>query len=234
MTVRLVTFDAFNTLFRLKKPVGTLYAQHLRQLGHAVPSDAAVTRSFGAAYKRAALSAPHFGHATAGGYRAWWTRVITDTLATTGLPNPDTATVESLINLFATKDPYEVEKSAIPLIAHLKHRGCTVGVLSDSDDRTIKIMAELGFKNLVDFYCLSHQIGASKPSPLMYEAALRLAAAASRHGERIHSHEACHVGDDIERDYEGARACAWNAILWKNEGTASLEKVVLNELDAIK
>ncbi|KAJ3227600.1 hypothetical protein HDU81_006575 [Chytriomyces hyalinus] len=119
MTVKLITFDAFNTLFRPKKPVGTLYAQHLRQLGHNVPSDAPVTRSFVTSYKRAALASPHFGYGTAGGYHTWWTRVIVDTLATAGLPKPDNATIESLINLFSTKEPYEVEVSAIPLITHL-------------------------------------------------------------------------------------------------------------------
>jgi putative hydrolase of the HAD superfamily len=61
---------------------------------------------------------------------------------------------------------------ALPSIAELKARGIRVGVVSNCDHSTRPIVDRLGVAEAVDAVLLSFEVGAAKPDPEIYLAAL--------------------------------------------------------------
>ena len=76
---RLITLDSTGTLMRLRRPVGQLYLEALRRAGaERCPPAAVLTARFKAAL---GAGAPAFGAGEPGGCRAWWRRVVAETVA---------------------------------------------------------------------------------------------------------------------------------------------------------
>jgi putative hydrolase of the HAD superfamily len=73
-----------------------------------------------------------------------------------------------------------------------------LAVISNFDGRLRMILEHLGVSQFFSHVFLSSEIGADKPDPEIYRRALQLSGAAAD--------KTLHVGDDPERDWEGARS----------------------------
>ena len=132
----------------------------------------------------------------------------------------------------------------------------TTGIISNSDDRVPSVLSSLGLRISskrhgvavspemerrneafhIDLVAMSYDVGFSKPTPEIFNAALHLSGQ-----EILADSQLIHVGDNIEQDCHGAMNAGWQAIILANrrsedsatvpEGIVSLQD--LDELSAI-
>jgi FMN phosphatase YigB (HAD superfamily) len=115
-----------------------------------------------------------------------------------------------------------------------------VGVITNSDDRIPGILESLGLKvgskrfgqtgqyspqpnvnNDIDFVVHSYDVGHEKPDKRIFDAATCvLSELLVRDGKGLTSNdfEKLYVGDDAEKDHEGATAAGWHAVLVDRNG----------------
>ena len=94
---------------------------------------------------------------------------------------------------------------ATSTLAKLKEMGLATGVLSNLNEDLSPLVAELGVAGYLDVLVTSKEVGAEKPDPRMFQAALKRA--------DVQPGEAVHVGDQYHSDVGGARAVGINAVL---------------------
>ena len=95
---------------------------------------------------------------------------------------------------------------AVGLLQELRRRGFTVGAISDWEATLPVLLAELGIGPLLDALTVPETVGVTKPSPRLFQEALRQADAAPE--------SSLHVGDWYELDVAGARAAGMSALLF--------------------
>jgi len=87
----------------------------------------------------------------------------------------------------------------------LKQQNYILGLLTNLDSDMVSICRELGLESYLDFVVTSKEVGADKPKPPIFLAALDKAG--------VNASEAVHVGDQYKLDVVGARAVGINPIL---------------------
>jgi putative hydrolase of the HAD superfamily len=100
---------------------------------------------------------------------------------------------------------------ACEALAIARERRQRVIVVSNWDFSLTEVLDRIGLAALVDGVVISAVLGVRKPSPAIFEAALKLAGAART--------EAVHVGDSVEEDVDGARAAGIEAVLLRRDGS---------------
>lgn len=98
----------------------------------------------------------------------------------------------------------------LPALDMLKLQGMTLGVLSNINRDMDKLSQELGLAPYLDFTVTSGDVGAGKPHPPIFLAALERAG--------VEPHEALHVGDSYTSDVQGARGVGINPLLLDRDG----------------
>jgi len=94
---------------------------------------------------------------------------------------------------------------AAPSLAELRAMGLRLVCVSNWDFSLPDVLARCGLSDHLDGVVTSAAVGARKPDPRIFEAALELAGCAAG--------DALHVGDTPEEDLEGARAAGIRALL---------------------
>lgn len=100
-----------------------------------------------------------------------------------------------------------------PALAAWRAAGLRLVVVSNWDVSLHDVLARLGIAPLLDAILTSAQAGARKPSPAIFEQALRLAG--------VRAADAVHVGDSLEEDVAGARAAGIEPVLVERGGGPS-------------
>jgi putative hydrolase of the HAD superfamily len=216
MTLRAVFFDAAGTLFTSRAPVAASYAAIARR--HGVAADERAVRE---GFARAFHGAPGlaFGPAIAPAElrrreREWWRVVVRGSFAGLGRFDDFEACFEELFAYFA--DPaHWVAFAGVPeLLAGLRARGLTLGVISNFDHRLYRILEGLELAGYFDSVTISSEAGYAKPSPEIFRAAMR------RHG--IDAAGTIHVGDSEPLDVAGAQAAGITPLLVEHRPGASM------------
>jgi putative hydrolase of the HAD superfamily len=94
---------------------------------------------------------------------------------------------------------------AAPALRTLRERGVRLVVASNWDCSLPQVLEDAGLRALVDGVVSSASVGADKPAPAVFEAALALAGCGPE--------DAVHVGDSVESDVVGAQAAGVRALL---------------------
>ena len=108
---------------------------------------------------------------------------------------------------------FALYKDVIPALNALQSGGYVVGVITNMSQLGQDVAERMGFRDSVDFTLSSMDVGASKPDPQMFRAALEQAG--------VEAAAAVHVGDQIETDVEGARGAGINPILIDRHSAAT-------------
>ncbi|KAJ4377911.1 hypothetical protein N0V83_000741 [Neocucurbitaria cava] len=109
-----------------------------------------------------------------------------------------------------------------------------VGIITNSDDRVPGILESFGlsigprrvgtadqrsakasFSDDINFVVLSYDVGIEKPDRRIFYATtetLKETLAGNQEGLTAEGFEKLYVGDDLEKDYDGAEAAGWNAV----------------------
>ncbi len=101
----------------------------------------------------------------------------------------------------------------VPALGALRARGLRLVVASNWDVSLHAVLGTTGLRPHLDGVVTSAELGAAKPDPRLFAAALELAGA--------EPHEALHAGDDEETDLAGARASGIRGVLVLRDGRAA-------------
>ena len=99
---------------------------------------------------------------------------------------------------------------AAPVLRDLRSRGLRLVVASNWDCSLPEVLERAGLGELVDGIVSSAMVGAAKPAPALFEAALAVAGCSAAN--------ALHVGDSPSKDVEGASQAGIAAVLLDRNG----------------
>jgi len=194
-----VLLDAFGTLVELEPP-GPRLRSALWEIARVDVGEAAALRAFRAEIEH--YLAHHLEGHDAGSLdalRADCAEVIRCSL---GLAD---GTHEAVREAMLGAIRFAAYPDAAPALAALRARGIRLVVASNWDCSLAEVLASTGLGGALDAVVPSAKVGAAKPDPRLFEAALAEAGVARE--------RAVHVGDSVEHDVEGARAAGVSAVL---------------------
>jgi putative hydrolase of the HAD superfamily len=194
--IKAIFFDAAGTLIHLPQSVGHHYAYVGERIGLRIDASA-LDHAFASCWKqtptRPAIDGPREDDD-----KGWWRDLVNRVLdqVSPGLDELDRdAFFEGAYSHFADPGVWDLYPEASEVLAAL-HGRFDLAVLSNFDGRLRMILEHLGVSKFFSHVFLSSELGADKPDPEIFRRALRL------NGTR--PNETLHVGDDPERDWEGA------------------------------
>lgn len=200
--IRAVLLDAVGTLIAPREPVGETYSRIAA--GHGVRIAA---WRIGDAFRRvfAAAPPPVFPDAApeqlAARERAWWRAIARSAFLAADSAQRFAdfeACFDELWRTFASPDAWRLAPGAVEALAALRAGGRRTAVVSNFDQRLPRILEGLGLAPALDACVLPADVGAAKPDPRIFRAALAKL--------DVRPEEAAFVGDDRERDLDAAAA----------------------------
>jgi putative hydrolase of the HAD superfamily len=105
---------------------------------------------------------------------------------------------------------FHAQPDAEPALRELRARGLRLVVASNWDCSLSQVLEQAGLAGLVDGVVGSAEVGADKPAPAVFEAALAIAGCTAE--------RALHVGDSPANDVDGAAAAGIRAVLLSRDG----------------
>lgn len=206
MLLRGITFDAVGVLIEPRERVGDAYHRALRE--HDAPAAAAtdaaqIARRYRRAYNTPAVFAGP--DSSTRFHDAFWRGIVA---ASTGSASP--RVFDHLYDYFAQPSAWRVLPGAVQALRRLRGAGLKTAVLSNNDARLRPLLDGLGLGALMDAVIVSAEVGAEKPSPVIFDRAL---AALGLPGSQV-----VHVGDDRLLDVWGARDAGLLALLMGQGG----------------
>lgn len=200
--VSVVSFDAAGTLIIPYPSVGAIYTQALRR--HGLAADCSeIEKRFRKSLKRhQATVRSNLNNDTE---RDFWRRIVRDTIGEF-CPDETFSTIfDELYEDFASGSRWQLAPDARETFTELEKRGYRIALLSNSDSRMRRVLAELNIDHFFAGIFLSGEIGYEKPD-----------CRAFRYVERELSsipHCILHVGDSRRRDAEGSRMAGWRFLI---------------------
>eukprot|EP00798_Chlamydomonas_sp_ICE-L_P001015 gene1015-3849_t len=143
--------------------------------------------------------------------KEFWKRVVAESVGT-----DNEALFEEIYKYYEKPEAWTLAPGSVTALNKLKRAGIKLAVVSNFDTRLRRILAGLHVDHLFDAICVSAEIGAEKPNPRIFEAALKQLG--------LEASEVVHFGDDRRNDVWGARDVGIIAWLW-NVDVDSFEDV---------
>lgn len=109
--------------------------------------------------------------------------------------------------------PYKLRRfdDVLPVMDLLRTQGIALGLISNINFKGDELADNLGLAPYLDFTVTSGEVGAEKPHPPIFLAALSKAG-------MVEPNEAIHVGDQVTSDIQGAKSVGINPVLLDRDG----------------
>ncbi|WP_103667460.1 HAD family hydrolase [Pseudanabaena sp. BC1403] len=230
---QVIYVDAVGTLFGVRGSVGEQYAKIATDFDVSLDPQL-INRAFYEVFQTAPRIAfpnlPQSDILTA--EYQWWRSLAEKTFSQTG----DLAKFldfegffKSLYAYFATAEPWFIYEDTRLALDAWQQQGITLGVLSNFDSRIYSVMANLDLEDYFSSITISTEIGAAKPDPLIFAAAL------AKHQIEGSPDLAWHIGDSFSEDYVGASAIGIKSF-WLNrdrQPTTNIAKQSARTIDKL-
>ena len=204
--IRVVFFDAAETLFHVNGSVAEIYLRHAVQFGYQPKPDA--IRLITEAFRRAFHDAPPPVFAATESAqikqseRLWWFDVVHNVFYRVGMFERFDEFFEHVFDVFADPVSWKLFPDVLPTLRQLRSLGLELGIISNFDSRLFNVLRGLSIADLFDTITISSLAHAAKPSPKIFELALEQHA----------------VGDSVRDDVEGATKAGLRAVLLTRQG----------------
>ncbi|MEL7037353.1 MAG: HAD-IA family hydrolase [Cyanobacteria bacterium J06592_8] len=206
---KVIFLDAVGTLFGVRDSVGAVYTKLAAQVGVQADPDAVNTAFFQAFAAAPAMAFP-------GTHRDqipqlefdWWLKIAIQTFQAVGVFkefSDFSSFFKQLYHYFTTAQPWFVYPDVKPTLQQWCDRGFQLGVLSNFDSRLYPVLDALDLAKFFNSVTISTEVGAAKPDPKIFSIALQK--------YQCFPQEACHIGDSLKADYQGAKSAGIPAIL---------------------
>lgn len=229
-SIRVVFFDAADTLFHVQGSVAEIYLRHAVEFGFPQKSDSlvAIKQAFSRAFREA--PPPVFAVTDPArikqSERLWWFDIVHHVFYRVGMFERFDEFFDHVFHVFEDHRSWRLFPETASTLTRLKARDLELGIISNFDSRLFAVMRGLGIADAFDTVTISSLAQAAKPAHQIFQVALE------KHA--IDPEEALHVGDSLRDDVEGAKKAGLHAVLLdrdgKQEGTGAQTIKNLEEL----
>ena len=209
---QVIFFDAAGTLIEVRGSVGEVYSRVAREFGFETEPQI-LQRNFALRFREQPPMAFPVGTPDAELIELeqdWWRNLVKAAFADLGLFPRFDEFFDELFERFRGCEFWRVYDDVEPALTALKQRGIPLGVISNFDSRLYDVLRACKLSRFFDSIRVSTRVGAAKPDPAIFQAAL------SYHG--VEPRQAWHVGDSLREDVEGALAAGLRAFLIDRRG----------------
>jgi len=205
--LKVIFFDVVGTLIETRYCVGEIYSRVAGEFGfEAEPR--ILQLNFERSFRRQPPLAFPAGTPEAALTeleKGWWRNLVEAVFTSLGsFPRFDQF-FDEIFERFRGRESWRVFDDVAPALTELKRRGLKLGVISNFDSRLYDVLRACRLDHFFDSIHVSTRVGAAKPEPAIFQAAMNHYAVEAR--------KAWHVGDSLREDVEGAMAAGVNAIL---------------------
>lgn len=205
--LRLLTFDIYNTVIRVRGSPAFQYAAVASQHGLNVD-----VQHLGVVYKKTwkhmKKQYPNYGLNQGFVSKEWWLEFVQRVFCAAGFTN-DTQKLgeiaEHLYIHYHKATTWHEMPEARSVLSALRQKGLHLAVISNFDETLETILKNMDLLQYFDFLVTSVEAKHEKPAPEIFRYALRKAG--------VNASEAAHVGDDVNTDYFGARKVGMHSFL---------------------
>ncbi len=206
--IKLVSFDAADTLIKLARSIGEQYAAVASKFG--VIAEA---QSLDKSFKKVFAATPPLGTDGNKGF-SWWKEVIRKTFSEVGFETEAFSHfdlfAEELYDYLSQDNTWVAYPDAEPTLKQLQSLGLRMIVFSNFDERLIKVLQELKLEHYFEKIICSTQIGLAKPDPRAFAKVAELV--------DLKPQNILHVGDGFENDYLAALRANMKALYLNRKG----------------
>lgn len=212
--IRVVFFDAADTLFHVQGSVGEIYLRHAVEFGFVQKPDSltGITQAFRRAFREA--PPPVFAAADPvrlkQSERLWWFDIVHNVFYRVGMFERFDEFFDHVFRVFEDHGSWRLFPETVSTLARLKAQGLELGIISNFDSRLFGVLRGLGIAEAFDTVTISSLAQAAKPAPQIFLSALE------KHA--VDPEEALHVGDSLREDVEGGRRAGLHVALVDREG----------------
>lgn len=213
-SIRVVFFDAADTLFQVHGSVAEIYLRHAIEFGFPQKSDSlmAITHAFSRAFREA--PPPVFAATEPTrikqSERLWWFDIVHNVFYRVGMFERFDEFFDQVFRAFEDPRSWRLFPETVSTLVQLKARGLELGIISNFDSRLFGVLRGLGIADTFDTVTISSLAQAAKPAPQIFQRALEQHA--------VDPEEALHIGDSLREDVEGASKAGLHAMLLDREG----------------
>ncbi|CAH4038994.1 rhythmically expressed gene 2 protein-like [Pieris brassicae] len=207
--VKLITFDATNTILKFCVSPWKFYANVAEKYGYQIHEDE-IKKQFLHTYKTLTKRHPNFGRESIL-WENWWREIVQGTFKGKIKDNEHIKCISNkLIQDYKSSKCWCPADGAVDILEHVKSQCSDIGIVSNFDPRLHEILQNLNLSSYFKFILTSYEIGYSKPNIKIFESAIE-------HSKlNLLTDECLHIGDDYEKDYLGAKKAGWQAMLVTN------------------
>lgn len=212
--IRVVFFDAADTLFHVHGSVAQIYLRHAVAFGFPQKPDSlpAIKQAFRRAFREA--PPPVFSTAEPArikqSERLWWFDIVHHVFYRVGMFERFDEFFDHVFRVFEDHRSWRLFPETVSTLTRLKARDLELGIISNFDSRLFTVLRGLGIADAFDTVTISSLAQAAKPAPQIFQIALE------KHA--VDPEEALHIGDSLRDDVEGAKKAGLHAVLLDREG----------------
>lgn len=228
--IRVVFFDAADTLFHVQGSVAEIYLQHAVRFGFLRTPDSleAIKQAFRRAFREA--PPPVFAATEPArikqSERLWWFDIVHNVFYRVGMFERFDDFFDTVFQVFEDSASWRLFPETVATLGRLKALGVELGIISNFDSRLFAVLRGLGIAESFDTVTISSLAQAAKPAPQIFRLAVE------KHA--VDPGEALHVGDSLRDDVEGATKAGLHAVLLDRQGRhRGTETRVIRSLDEI-
>ena len=205
-----VFFDVGGTLISVHPSVGAVYAKHARDFGFTGTVDE-LNKGFSLQWKKIGGIESLGNKSGVEEEKKFWKDLVYQVFKPLGGLERFDEYFELIFEVFVDSSNWKIHEDVIEskIFQKLKERKVILGVISNWDSRLFSTLENLKLADNFEFILPSAVVGSAKPDKKIFEEALRLSG--------VKPHEACHIGDEIKTDIDGARNIGIHAILLDRE-----------------
>jgi putative hydrolase of the HAD superfamily len=214
-SIRVVFFDAADTLFHVQGSVAEIYLRHAVAFGFSQKPDSliAIKHAFSRAFREA--PPPVFAAVEPSrikqSERLWWFDIVHHVFYRVGMFERFDEFFDHVFRVFEDHRSWRLFPETASTLARLKARNLELGIISNFDSRLFTVMRGLGIADVFDTVTISSLVQAAKPAPRIFHIALE------KHA--VDPDEAVHIGDSLREDVEGAKKAGLHAVLLDRDGS---------------
>ncbi len=213
-SIRVVFFDAADTLFHVQGSVAEIYLRHAVEFGFLQKPDSLVAIQH--AFSRAFREAPPPVFAVTDptrikqSERLWWFDIVHHVFYRVGMFERFDEFFDHVFRVFEDHRSWRLFPETASTLTRLKERNLELGIISNFDSRLFTVLRGLGIAETFDTVTISSLAQAAKPAPQIFHLALE------KHA--VDPEEALHIGDSLREDVEGAKKAGLHTVLLDRDG----------------
>ena len=213
-SIRVVFFDAADTLFHVHGSVAEIYLRHAVDFGFLQKPDSlvAIKQAFSRAFREApqpvfaAIEPARIKQSE----RLWWFDIVHHVFYRVGMFERFDEFFDHVFRVFEDHRSWRLFPETASTLTQLKARDLELGIISNFDSRLFTVLRGLGIADTFDTVTISSLAQAAKPAPQIFHIALE------KHA--VDPEDALHIGDSLWDDVEGAKKVGLHAALLDRDG----------------